>query len=151
MPLLPVRRSVTVPLDRRHAFDLFTRRIGEWWPLSSNSLGLHHAASCHLEPGIGGRLFERTSEGAESVWGQIAEWSEPSRIVVMWHPARHPGTAQPLEIRFTAVKEGTCVELEHGGWENAGDRAVSLRERYESGWPGVLARYEWMASRRDKQ
>jgi hypothetical protein len=135
-------------LKQGPAFDLFTRRLGEWWPLASNSLALKHAASCHLEARPGGRIFERTAEGAESVWGTIVEWVEPERFAASWHPGRHPDSAQVLAVRFVAVGGQTRVELEQRDWEQAGHRAEELRERNEDGWPGVLARYELLANRK---
>jgi len=43
-----------------------------------------------------------------------------------------------IEIRFTAEDCGTTVELTHSGWEQLGDAAASLRERYDRGWGTVL-------------
>jgi hypothetical protein len=54
--LPPVRKSVVVPLDRPAAFDLFVRRLPEWWPLATRSVHLDRAASCHVEAHAGGRL-----------------------------------------------------------------------------------------------
>ncbi len=147
----PIRLSVIVPLERQRAFDLFTRRIGEWWPLTSKSLAMSHAASCVLETGLGGRIYERTAEGVESIWGTITEWSEPERFVMSWHPGRHPSTTQVLEVRFVPLETGTRVELEHRGWAQVGDRGIVLRDRYESGWPEVLAPFEAMAKREGSQ
>ncbi|HEX6244709.1 MAG TPA: hypothetical protein VFZ61_27510, partial [Polyangiales bacterium] len=56
--LPPVRRIIAVPLPLNEAFDLFVRRLPEWWPLKTRSVGLDQAASCHVEPHVGGRLFE---------------------------------------------------------------------------------------------
>jgi uncharacterized protein YndB with AHSA1/START domain len=120
--------------------------MGEWWPLATNSLGLRNAVACILEPHAGGRIYERTAEGLESLWGTVVTWEEPRRLVLTWHPGRHEGTAQEVEVRFTARTGGTRVELEHRGWEHAGDRAASLRERYLAGWPGVLAEFQARAS-----
>jgi len=46
--LPPVRKSVVVPMATPDAFDLFFRRLPEWWPLSTRSVALEHAASCHV-------------------------------------------------------------------------------------------------------
>jgi hypothetical protein len=55
-------------------------------------------------------------------------------------------TAQEVEVRFTPAGSGTRVELEHRGWEKAGDRAMWLHERYAEGWPSVLGHYRAKAS-----
>ena len=44
-----------------------------------------------------------------------------------------------MELRFTDTGGGTRVELEHRGWEIPEERTAELRDRYESGWAGVLA------------
>jgi hypothetical protein len=36
---------------------------------------------------------------------------------------------------------GTAVELTHSGWEQLGDAAASLRERYDRGWGTVFERH----------
>ena len=84
--LPPVRRIITVPLSRAEAFDLFVRRLPEWWPLETRSVGLENAVSCHVEACLGGRLFERSRSGEESCWGTFLAFAEPERVVFTWHP-----------------------------------------------------------------
>lgn len=36
---MPIRKTVTVPVTPQCAFELFTARIGEWWPLATHSVG----------------------------------------------------------------------------------------------------------------
>jgi hypothetical protein len=37
MSMEPIRRSVTVALDRERAFTLFTEDMGSWWPVEMHS------------------------------------------------------------------------------------------------------------------
>jgi len=46
-----------------------------------------------------------------------------------------------VEIRLTPEDRGTTVELTHSGWEQLGDAAASLRERYDRGWGTVFERH----------
>ena len=55
-----------------------------------------------------------------------------------WHPGREPDTAQEVEVSFTAVPDGTRVDLEHRGWEKRGTAATESREGYRDGWRVVL-------------
>ena len=51
------------------------------------------------------------------------------------------GQEQLIEIRVTPEDRGTTVELTHSGWEQLGDAATSLRERYDRGWGTVFERH----------
>jgi uncharacterized protein YndB with AHSA1/START domain len=140
-----VRRSVVVPLDQRAAFDLFVRRVGEWWPLATRSVALADAVSCQIEPRVGGRIFERTRAGTESDWGVLVAFEEPSRLVFTCHPGMPPATATEVEGTFVPTGDQTRVDVEHRHFERLGDRAAFVRSLYEGGWPGVLSRFESLA------
>lgn len=146
--LPPVRRSIVVPLDRASAFDLFTRRLPEWWPLEHRSVTAG-ALSCHVEPRLGGRLYERTQAGGEAPWGAFTVWEEPDRVVFHWHPGVPEAAATEVEVTFTPVGDATRVDLEHRGWERLGARASFVRAAFEGGWPGVLERFGALAASRE--
>jgi hypothetical protein len=47
-----------------------------------------------------------------------------------------------VEVRFTEDGAGaTRVDLEHRGWDRAGEGAEAKRENYDGGWDVVLGRY----------
>jgi uncharacterized protein YndB with AHSA1/START domain len=144
-PLPPLRRRVTVPLDRSSAFDLFIRRLPEWWPLSTRSVWLEQAASCHVEAHRGGRLYERSRAGEESTWGTFLEFEAPVRAMFSWHPGAPAASATEVEVTFTAEGASTRVDLEHRHWERLGARASFVRDLFEGGWNPVLARFETLA------
>lgn len=141
----PIRRSLIVPLSVEGAFELFFRRLPEWWPLATRSVGLANAASCHVEVHLGGRLFERSTEGVESTWGTFRALDEPRRAVIGWHPGHDESFATEVEVTFESEAGGTRVSLEHRGWEKLGERASFVRALFEGGWSPVLARYEALA------
>ena len=140
--LPPVRKSIVVPLARGDAFDLFVRRLPEWWPLAARSVSLHDAASCHVEARVGGRLYERDRHGAEHVWGRFRVLEEAERAVFSWHPGVPEAAATEVEVTFATFGEGTRVDVEHRDWERLGARASFVRGLMDGGWPGVLARFE---------
>jgi hypothetical protein len=142
--LPPLQRSIIVPLSVPAAFDLFVRRLPEWWPLATRSVWLREAASCHVEPRLGGRLFERSTRGEESLWGEIRRFDEPSAVVFSWHPGLPPQAGTEVEVRFEAVhgsSDFTRVLLEHRDWERLGERASFVRGLFEGGWGPVLERF----------
>jgi aminoglycoside 3-N-acetyltransferase I len=139
--LPPVRRSIRVPLRRQEAFDLFFRRLTEWWPLATRSVWLEQATSCHVEVRAGGRFYERSRDGQESTWGVFRELEEPVRAVFSWHPGHPEEVATEVEVRFVTDGLATRVDLEHRDWEKLGERASFVRGLFEGGWGPVLARF----------
>jgi len=134
----PILMSVTVPLAPPDAFELFTARIGDWWPLKSgHSLTVERAAGCTIEPFAGGRVFEHSVDGEQHDWGKVLAFEPPHRLAMTWHPGGGPETE--VEVRFTAADDGTYVELEHRGWEVFGTDADEARRGYEQGWPFVFS------------
>lgn len=147
-PIEPVRKTRTVPLDPAEAFDLFTTRMGTWWPLTTHSIGEHHATGVRFEAHVGGRVVEATEDGTEHCWGDVIAWDPPHRFVVAWHPSIDPEVATILEVRFgPAPGGGTRVELEHRGWEEYGaEGGTAARAGYQSGWELVLEPFEQASS-----
>lgn len=43
----------------------FTEGHGTWWPLATHHIGTKPAATAVIEPGAGGRWFERAADGEE--------------------------------------------------------------------------------------
>ena len=140
--LPPVQKTVTVPLTTAAAFDLFVRRLHEWWPLAARSVSLDNAASCHVEAHLGGRLYERSRDGREEIWGRFTVFEDGTRVVFAWHPGIAETSATEVEINFSAVGSSTRIVIEHRHWERLGPRASLVRGIMDAGWPGVLARYQ---------
>src|SRR5262249_11774417 len=142
--------------SQQRAFEVFTRRIGEWWP-RSHKIGLEPLKSAILEPRAGGRWYEIGEGGAECEWGRVLSWEEPSRVVLAWQIGADwkfdPGLVTEVEIRFIAESERrTRVELEHRNLERFGAAAETVRTAIGSpdGWTGVLKRFaERVASLRE--
>ena len=146
--LPPVRKSVVVPLDQQGAFDLFINRLPEWWPLATRSVGGAEAASCHVEAVTGGRLYERSRAGEESLWGHFRLLEQPARAIFSWHPGMPDTTATEVEVRFVPLGPHTRVDLEHRHWERLGAPASFVRGLFdgEAGWTGVLRRLHTLAT-----
>ena len=136
----PVRKSITVEASVEHAFEVFTERMSEWWPVKTHSAHKELADEARLEPRLGGAIFELWRDGREN-WGEITVWEPPHRLVFSWHPGLGPEETTEVEVRFAADGDSTVVELEHRGWEARGDRAAEVRADYDQGWIGVLERY----------
>lgn len=135
--LEPLRRSVVVSRTPQEAFEIFTR-IGTWWPTRQFSLHLDQVKECGIEPRVGGEIYEIANDGERGIWGTVLVWEPPQRLVMSWHPGSDPATPTEVEVRFTAVPEGTRVDLEHRNWIKLGERGAAARTGYENGWPTVF-------------
>jgi len=62
---MPVRKTVPVPVSPQRAFELFTARFGEWWPLATHSVGEDQATGVVFGEGIGGAIVEVTFTPAD--------------------------------------------------------------------------------------
>jgi uncharacterized protein YndB with AHSA1/START domain len=129
--------SIVVACPPAHAFEVWTTRIGSWWPRDHTVSG-EVGTRVVLEGHDGGRIFERAPDGREHDWGRVTAWEPPSRLAYRWHLGQHPGDATDVEIRFIATGSATRVEIEHAGWESLGERAGTLRQRNQLGWDTLL-------------
>ena len=137
----PLRKEIVVGIDRDRAFELFTDGIGRWWPAASHSVHEDPGGTVVMEGREGGRIYERSSDDAESEWGRVRVWDPPHRIVFSWYPGRSPSEETEVEVRFEIQNGATRLTLEHRGWERLGDKAGDRRSSYDSGWPLVLERF----------
>jgi len=131
----PLRQEVVVDLDPQHAFELFTERIGEWWPLAEYSV-YGEGGSVAFRDGV---LVETLGE-QRALWGEVEDWVPAERVSFTWHPGRGPEQSSHVSVSFTARNGGTLVVLEHSGWEVFEDPAAA-RSEYDRGWPAVLGGY----------
>jgi uncharacterized protein YndB with AHSA1/START domain len=144
----PVRLSVTVRAPQQHAFEVFTERIGDWWPSSTHSIEGEDVTTVVMECRQGGYIFERHKDGSEANWGVVEVWEPPERLAFSWNPSYEQRPETRVEVTFTEVSESeTRVDLEHRGWEALGERGVEMRASYDEGWRRVLDRYAAHASR----
>jgi uncharacterized protein YndB with AHSA1/START domain len=138
---LAIRKSLDVHVPVETAFRVFTEEIGSWWPLASKSVALEDALDLVIEPGVGGRVHERTRDGGENLWGEVLAWNPPHGLTFSWHPGRAAETRQEVEVWFTPAGDGTLVELEHRGWEALVGPGGQIPDHFESGWDEALSRF----------
>ena len=144
----PIRIAFEVACPATHAFDVWTTRIGQWWP-PDHTVTAEPDLTVVLERRPGGRIFERTRDGAEHDWGEVTVWDPPRRLAYLWHLRRDRADATEVEIRF--VDQGaatTLVEIEHRGWERLGAEGESWRDRNHGGWATLLPHFKAAATAR---
>jgi uncharacterized protein YndB with AHSA1/START domain len=136
----PLELEFTVECPVEDAFDLWARRTSMWWP-KGHSVTATPDLVVTFEPRVGGRIFERTPDGAEHDWGEVLAWEPPGRLAYLWHLRFDRSDATEVEVTFHPAGDGTAVRIVHSGWERLGAKADERRERNKRGWAGVLERY----------
>ena len=137
---MTIRKAISVARPPEIAFRVFTEEIGKWWPLKQGfSFGRERSKEMFIEGRVGGRVFERFTDGDEFEVGRVVAYQPPHAITVSWKAPDWEGVTE-IEIRFNAEAGGTRVELEHRGWEQ-GPIMKEAGKRYDGGWEIVLARY----------
>jgi len=136
--LAPLTKSVVVPAGVERTFELFTARMGDWWPLLTHSVGRETATGVAMDGRQGGEIVESLADGGRTTWGTVTAWEPPHRVAFTWHPGTPVPEATRVEVTFAAQDAGTLVTLVHSGWAARpdGDQA---RAGYDSGWEVVLA------------
>ncbi len=139
MSIDPLRIAEEIGCPPEHAFRTWTERFSQWWPRSHTVSGAPEAIV--LEPEVGGRIYERTPDGAEVDWGWITGWDPPHGLAYRWHLRRDAADATDVEIRFVADGSGTRMEITHTGWERLGAEAETWRDANRGGWGGLLPHF----------
>jgi uncharacterized protein YndB with AHSA1/START domain len=99
----PLRYTFRVACSPAEAFRLWTAAASVWWPMATHSVGGQRDAELVLEPRVGGRIFERLTDGREFDWGSVVAFEPPRRLVCDWLVA---DLATQLEVRFLEEQDG---------------------------------------------
>jgi hypothetical protein len=137
----PLTLSFDVACSAEQAFAVWTSAIGSWWPPDHTVSG--DAEVVILQSHVGGRIYERTSDGREHDWGEVTVWAPPKQLAYLWHIGRERATATEVEINF--VPQGnaiTRIEIEHRGWEHLGAGADVWRQRNQIGWEDLIPHFQ---------
>ncbi|HEY5024766.1 MAG TPA: hypothetical protein VII76_07305 [Acidimicrobiales bacterium] len=136
----PLRMSFDVACSVEHAFGVWTSGIGTWWPKDHTVTG--NAELVVLQGAVGGRIYERAVDGVEHDWGEVKVWEPPTLVTYSWYLGRDRADAGEVDIRFHSHGDAaTRVEIEHRGWELAGDFGDEWRDRNLAGWETVTPHF----------
>ncbi|MEO6511443.1 MAG: SRPBCC family protein [Nocardioides sp.] len=144
-----VRSEVVVRAPQERAFEVFTRRFGDFKPAEHNLLASRIAETV-LEPFVGGHIVDRAQDGSECRWARVLAYEPPDRVVFSWDISPRwqvesdPALTSEVEVRFVAESDAlTRVVLEHRHLDRHGTGWDAVRDGVEGegGWPHYLARY----------
>ncbi len=119
--------ALRLPATPARAFEAFTREIASWWlpdplfPITARGDG-----ELAFEPGVGGRLVTRLSNGETFEIGSISVWEPGKRLVFGWRQASFsPQQSTEVEVLFEPVGTETRVSIEHRAWDTIPQRHVA--------------------------
>ena len=144
-----VKRTLHVEVPIEKAFQVFTERMGQWWP-ATHHVGNTPFKDILIDKKKGGRWYEINVEGAECIWGTVVEYQPPKKVVLSWHLQPDWSFSADLskasEVALEFVAEGpekTRLEFEHRHLERHGAGWENMREQVsgDGGWPAILALY----------
>lgn len=119
------------------AFDVYTRRIGEWWDprYTANADTLETVV---IQPLLGGRVFARHTDVGDDEWGEVTAWEPGHRVVHTFALAQDPAHPSEVEVVFEPGDGHACtMRFAHGGWNEAN---ASDRPKFGD-WPVILESY----------
>lgn len=136
----PIKKTVTVPLSAREAFDLFTQDIDMWWPKASHAVK-GPKATLRFSKHKGEPITETGEDGEIVVWGKLIAYDPGVYLAFSWFPGRDESEATVVEVTFAQTEAGTRCDLTHGGFDILGPTADAVSTSYLRGWDLVLGCY----------
>jgi len=115
------RVTVLVMVAPSEAFGLFTEEIDQWWRNGRKfRAGERGRSVVHLEPRVGGRMFESYQVATGPVLlqiGLVTVWEPPARLVFEWRASNFSADEKTeVEVTFVASASGTSVTVCHRGF-----------------------------------
>lgn len=138
----PIRKTVTVPLHPDAAFDLFTDKLGDWWPVETHSISGANGKrpkKVKVDKKKGGHITETKADGEPTRWATVTRWEPGRAFGLSWYVGRDEDEATDIMVVFTPVDTGTRVDLVHDGFDRLAETAMMQRENYDHGWSVVLS------------
>jgi len=128
-----VSKSIVVDAPPVRAFELFVDQE-RWWPVKTHHLAQPAGERAVLEPFVGGRWYEVSSDGSETDWGRVLAFEPPRRILLSWQMSadwtHEPDPERSSEIEVTFIAEAdnrTRLVYEHRHLERYADQAKQMR------------------------
>jgi uncharacterized protein YndB with AHSA1/START domain len=152
-----VRESIVVEAPIERAFSVFTEDMGIWWPPENHILSAP-LAEMVFEPRVGGRVYDRGTDGSECQWARVLAYEPPERLVISWDISlawqiqTDDEKTSEVEIRFTPDgPDRTRVDLEHRNLDRHGEgwERMAASVGSPNGWRGGLEAFANRLAERD--
>ena len=91
----PLELEFAVACDAARALSLWAEQTTRWWP-HGHSVSAEPGLTITFEPYAGGRIYERTTSGAEHDWGEVLTWDPRHRLVYLYVLCRSVASWPPI-------------------------------------------------------
>lgn len=132
--------SLSMTCDAATAFEVFTARMGDWWP-ASHTPDADQFDSIVVEPRVGGDVSMTMKDGSAHAFGRVTAWVPGEVYAQTWTLAQTPDHPSSLTVTFSDRVHGCLVVLDHGGWHPGN---VDYRAKFGD-WPRILERFAAVA------
>jgi uncharacterized protein YndB with AHSA1/START domain len=129
-----LERSVVLACSPERAFELFTRRVSDWWPPERRHTR-DPAGRMVLDP----ERFVEMGDGREVPLGRVLAWEPGARLELTWFPGTDADHPTHVEVRFLADGAGTRVVVVHRPLPSSEALWAARAPRYAASWDLVLA------------
>jgi DNA-binding transcriptional ArsR family regulator/uncharacterized protein YndB with AHSA1/START domain len=130
---LKVSKAIVVDAPPALTFELFVDQE-RWWPITTHHLAQPAGEQVVLEPFVGGRWYEVSSDGSETDWGRVLAYEPPHRILLSWQMSANwahepdPDRGSEIEVTFVAEADNrTRLLYEHRHLERYAAQAEQMR------------------------
>jgi len=140
-----ISKEVLVRASQETAFNVFTKKIDQWWPKT------HHVGKCPmvesvLEGKTGGRWYSRHEDGSEVTIGKVLTWDPYCRLILAWQIDGNfkydPQLETEVIVNFVPEGSGTTrVTLEHRDLQKLAGGA-KIVEDMDQGWGMIMDLYK---------
>jgi uncharacterized protein YndB with AHSA1/START domain len=142
-----VHETITIRAGAAAVFDAYVNHIDKWWPRQGTyrySFAPDGKEPRHIyfEPKLGGRFYEKFSDGSEYVIGQVIGWDPPNQLSYTWQDPGWPASTN-VHVTFKEADGRTTVSVHHEGFGKKGIPEVA--DGYQKGLQEILAAFaKWI-------
>jgi uncharacterized protein YndB with AHSA1/START domain len=126
-----IHKSVLLPCDLAHAFQLFTAEISVWWPAERRHTGDPQSEIIML---ASGPFYERSRDERRMELGRMREWDPPHHLLFDFYPGTDADHPTEVTVTFTAEEGGTRLTIQHGPTPASADLFDLRAPRYQTSW-----------------
>ncbi len=113
MTVEPIRQTVTVHCGIELPFDVFTNRLGDWWPKQGHSIGEDEIDAIIVEGRCRRADLRMVAQRRVGVCGEVTVWDPPHRLALSWMPNPTATAVTDVDVQFEALSDVSTRAAAH--------------------------------------